>query len=167
LAKHRKHQPQFGAYTDLSSLDSKLAAIAKLSVDELRKAWKSNFASDPPTIRSRAVLGQLFAWRVQTDALGGLDSATARSLTKIAATLQRNGSYEPKIRSKFSHGVVLSREWKGVIHKVTVVPDGFQYLGKRYRSLSNIARNITGTRWSGPRFFGLEQKERASRAAAP
>ena len=59
-----------------------------------------------------------------------------------------------------SPGVVLTREWKGVIHKVTVMAGGFQHLGKRYGSLSDIARTITGTRWSGPRFFGLEQKER-------
>jgi hypothetical protein len=88
-------------------------------------------------------------------------------LIKIGEALQRDGSHEPKIRRGFSPGVVLSREWKGVLHKVTVVVGGFQYQGKRYRSLSDIARTITGTRWSGPRFFGLEQKQkRAPRAIA-
>jgi hypothetical protein len=63
---------------------------------------------------------------------------------------------------------VLSREWKGVIHQVTAAEAGFDYLGKRYRSLSDIARTITGTRWSGPRFFGLERKAApTSQVAAP
>jgi hypothetical protein len=153
------HRPKFAAHNDQSSLDTKLLAISELSVDELREAWKANFTDVAPSIRSRAILCQLFAWRVQTDAIGGLDSATARSLTKIGETLQRDGSYEPKIRCGFSTGMVFSREWKGIVHKVTVVADGLQYLGKRYRSLSDIARTITGTRWSGPRFFGLEQKK--------
>ena len=93
-------------------------------------------------------------------------SATERALTKIGDALRRDGSYEPKIRSAFSPGVIFSREWKGVVHLVTVTVEGFDYRGKKYRSLSDIARTITGTRWSGPRFFGLEQKRQsASRGA--
>lgn len=91
--------------------------------------------------------------------MGGLDGATERALAKIGEALGRDGSYQPKIRNGFSPGVVLSREWKGVLHRVTAAAEGFQYLGKSYRSLSDIARTITGTRWSGPRFFGLEQKK--------
>jgi hypothetical protein len=159
LANNTNHRPKLAAQHDQNSLDIELLALRDLSVDELRNAWKASFADVAPSIRSRAILCQLFAWRMQTDAIGGLDSATAGSLTKIGETLQRDGSYEPKIRCGFSTGMVLSREWKGIVHKVTVVPKGFQYLGKRYRSLSNIARTITGTRWSGPRFFGLEQKK--------
>jgi len=93
---------------------------------------------------------------------------TRRRLGAIAKALERDGSYEPKVRSNISAGVVLTREWKGVVHKVTATSGGFQHLGKRYGSLSDIARTITGTRWSGPRFFGLEQKRaRSSREATP
>ena len=75
---------------------------------------------------------------------------------------------QPKVRRNFAPGVELTREWKGVIHKVIVTAGGFQHLGKQYRSLSDIARTITGTRWSGPRFFGLEQKPaRPSRQVMP
>ena len=92
---------------------------------------------------------------------------TERRLGEIGKALERDGDYEPKVRRDFSPGVVLTREWKGTIHKVTVMAQGFQYLGKRYKSLSDIARTITGTRWSGPGFFGLEQKKKAVREAAP
>ena len=81
--------------------------------------------------------------------MGGLDAGTGRKLRDVATALERDGSYEPKVRRELSSGVVLTREWKGVIHKVTVTADGFQHRGQR---------SITGTRWSGPRFFGLEQK---------
>jgi hypothetical protein len=156
-----------GAQTERETPDVRISAIADLSTDALRKSWRARFGNDPPSIRSRTILAHLLAWRIQIDAIGGLDNATTRSLTKIAEALERDGTYEPKIRKGFSAGVVLSREWKGVVHRVTVTEDGFQHLGKRHRSLSDIARNITGTHWSGPRFFGLEQKERASRVVAP
>jgi hypothetical protein len=148
-------------------LEARVLGLAGLPVSELRKAWKVHFASDAPSVRSRVVLCQLLTWQMQSEEIGGLDGATERALIKIGEALQRDGSYETKIRGGFSRGVVLTREWKGVVHKVTVVADGFQYFGKRFRSLSDIARTITGTRWSGPRFFGLEQKHhRAPRAVA-
>ena len=128
------------------------------------------YAVNALTVRagSRDVLLRLFAWRIQAECSGGLDAVTARVLRDVATGLERNGAYEPKIRNDLSPGVVLTREWKGLTYMVTVIADGFQHGGKRYKSLSDIARTITGTRWSGPRFFGLEQKSaRPSRQAAP
>ena len=78
-----------------------------------------------------------------------MDAATARMLREVATGLELDGTYEPKIRNDLAPGVVLTREWKGLTHTVTVIADGFQHHGKRYRSLSDIARTITGTRWSG------------------
>ena len=168
MAYKTTNRPNIADQTETDSIGTRILTLAELPTAELRKAWKSQIASDAPPVRSRAVLYQLLAWQIQSDAIGGLDSATERALAKIGEALRRDGSYEPKIRSGFSPGVVLSREWKGVAHRVTVAADGFDYLGKRHRSLSDIARTITGTRWSGPRFFGLEQKQqRASRAIAP
>ena len=150
-----------------STIDSQISTLSDLSVSDLRKLWKSHFATEAPTVRSGAILCRLIAWQLQAEASEGLDSASERALNKIGQAMDRDGLYEPKIRSGFSPGVILSREWKGVIHRVTAADNGFDYLGKRYRSLSEIARAITGTRWSGPRFFGLEQKTApASRAAA-
>jgi hypothetical protein len=138
-----------------------------LPVSELRQAWRLQLGNDAPSIQSRSVLHRLLVWQLQSNAIGGVDGATERALTKIGEALERDSTYEPKIRSDLSVGVVLTREWKGVIHRATVATEGFVYLGKNYRSLSEIARTITGTRWSGPRFFGLEQKTAsASREAA-
>ena len=143
-----------------NDLEKELVKLASMDLDQLRREWKLKFNAVPPSVRSRDTLLRLLAWQIQAATLGGLDADTERKLLNIAKALERDGDYEPKIRRDVSSGVVLTREWKGVIHKVTVTAGGFQHLGKRYGSLSDIARTITGTRWSGPRFFGLEQRER-------
>jgi len=151
-----------------ASIEAALSALGDLSIGDLKAAWSNRFGSDPPAIRSRPLLLRLFAWQLQAGSIGGLDADTRRRLGAIATALERDGSYEPKVRSNLSPGVVLAREWKGVVHRVTVTSGGFQHLGRRYGSLSDIARTITGTRWSGPRFFGLEQKrERSSQEVGP
>jgi hypothetical protein len=110
--------------------------------------------------RSSHLLRRVLAWKIQEAASGGLDAETRRTLNSVAIALERDGKYEPQIRRGLSPGVVLTREWKGIVHKVTVTRGGFECSGQRYKSLSDIARTITGTRWSGPRFFGFEQKTR-------
>ncbi len=90
------------------------------------------------------------------EAFGGLDLPSERKLREIADTLERTGTYEPKQRRDLSPGVVVTREWNGAVHRVAVTTGGFEYDGRRFKSLSDVARTITGTRWSGPRFFGLE-----------
>ena len=148
------------------SPEADISGLVELSISGLRDAWTERFDADAPPVRSRDVLLRMFAWRVQEEAFGGLDFKSERQLRQIGNALERDGSYEPQIRRDLSPGVVVIREWKGVTHKVTVTADGFQYQGTHYRSLSDIARTITGTRWSGPRFFGLEQKNaRPARAA--
>ena len=139
-------------------IEAELSKLPALSIDKLRSDWKDRFGADAPVIRSPDVLRRLLAWQIQVDAFGGLDARTERKLRDIAVKLERDGKYEPTIRRDLSPGVVLTREWKGTTHKVTATADGFQHQGKHYKSLSDIARTITGTRWSGPRFFGLEQK---------
>jgi hypothetical protein len=157
--QQKRRQRYAAGETTLRTIDAELVAFTKLPIAELRKAWANRFGDTSPAISSRDVLLHFLAWRIQADLLGGLDPVTERKLRDIAKALERDGDYEPKIRRDLSPGIVLTREWKGVIHKVTVTADGFQYLGRRYGSLSDIARMITGTRWSGPRFFGLERKE--------
>ena len=142
--------------------EAEISRLAGLSISELRDAWMERFDVTAPPVRSRDVLLRMFAWRVQAEAFGGLDLKSERQLRQIGSALERDGSYEPQISRDVSPGVVLTREWKGVTHKVTVTAEGFQYQGTRYHSLSDIARTITGTRWSGPRFFGLEQKSARS-----
>jgi hypothetical protein len=142
----------------VDAIERQVSSIQNFTTDQLNDVWRERLGTEPPAIRSREVLLRLLAWRVQSEAFGGLDAPTELKLREIAKALERDGSYEPKIRRELSPGVILTREWKGVAHKVTVTASGFQHQGKGYRSLSDIARTITGTRWSGPRFFGLEQK---------
>jgi hypothetical protein len=141
-----------------TEIETLLREWTPLLLGGLRSAWRQRFGEAPPLIRSRDVLLRLMAWRIQAEAYGGLDAKTQRKLDSIAETLERGGDYAPKAAHSLSPGVVLTREWKGNVHRVTVLAEGFQYLGKSYGSLSDIARTVTGTRWSGPRFFGLEQK---------
>ncbi len=161
MSRQKKGRQQIAAgHRMIGSTESELAALTSLSIGELKAAWRKYFDRDSPGVRSRHLLLRLFAWQMQVEALGGLDASTERKLRDIAKALERDGMYEPKIRHDLSPGVVLTREWKGEIHKVTATADGFDFRGKRYTSLSDIARTITGTRWSGPRFFGLEQRNK-------
>jgi hypothetical protein len=165
LARQKRHQHRADA-NNASALESQLRAMAELPIVGLRKIWQDRLGDSSPPARSRQLLCQLLAWRLQEKAAGGLDNATKRALIRIAEAIEQGGSCESKIRRSLSAGVVLTREWKGIVHRVTVTADGFRHLGKAYGSLSDIARTITGTRWSGPRFFGLEQKERPPKATS-
>jgi hypothetical protein len=149
-----------------TEIETLLREWTPLLLADLRSVWRQRFGEAPPPIRSRDVLLHLMAWRIQAEAYGGLDAKTQKKLDSIAETLERGGDYTPKVARSLSPGVVLTREWKGNVHRVTVLAEGFQHLGKTYGSLSDIARTITGTRWSGPRFFGLEQKRPPSRVEA-
>jgi hypothetical protein len=152
-------QQRAARHTAANDLEKELARLATSDLDLLRREWTLKFNAAPPSVRSRDTLLRLLGWQIQATTLGGLDAETAGKLRRIAKVVEADGEYEPRIRRDVSPGVVLTREWKGVIHKVTVTASGFQHLGKQYGSLSDIARTITGTRWSGPRFFGLEQKQ--------
>jgi hypothetical protein len=97
------------------------------------------------------------SYQLQVDAYGGLKPETKRRLRRIYNRLKLDAAYAPKPRYGLAVGTVLEREWQGVIHKVAVTDDGFEYRSMRLSTLSKVARQITGTRWSGPLFFGLRQ----------
>jgi hypothetical protein len=160
MSPRQKGQQRHTEGHDSGKVAAELARLPSLDLEGLRSEWMTQFGTQPPPVRSRKILRQLIAWQLQADAFGGLDAKTERLLQSIAIQLERDGTYEPKTRRDLAPGIELTREWKGTIHRVTVATDGFQYLGKSYASLSDIARTITGTRWSGPRFFGLEQKSK-------
>ena len=148
-------------------VEIELTKLVHMPIKDLRGIWKERLESEPPDIRSREVMLRLLAWRLQAEAFGGLDLPSERKLREIADALERTGTYEPKLRRDLSPGVVITREWKGIVHRVAVTTSGFEHDGRRFKSLSDVARTITGTRWSGPRFFGLEQKpKRPARRAA-
>ena len=122
--------------------------LADLNLTGLRQVWRRHGYGDPPVMRSKELLARLLAWKIQADAFGGLDAKTIRML---------NAESLPPPTPQLAEGVRLTREWQGVPHQVEVTDDGFQYRGETYRSLSEVARTITGTRWNGLRFFGLRQ----------
>ena len=98
------------------------------------------------------------AYRLQERALGGLKPATRRLLERLAAAASADQPLRLTAPSPLSAGTILMREWQGVTHEVIVLEQGVRYQQKHYRSLSEVARLITGCRWSGPRFFGLHKK---------
>jgi hypothetical protein len=101
------------------------------------------------------------AWKQQALSEGGMDPATVRELDRLAAQLDRSGDLDLERQTSLRSGTRLVREWRGRTCRVEVLGEGFEFEGERYASLSQIARAITGTQWSGPRFFGLTQRRRA------
>ena len=141
----------------------KIAALQTLGTGALRSLWQEAFGTPAPIRTSRDLLLRALAYRLQEQAEGGLSKAARRRLAGLADPKTAGGppsSAAPRPRT----GTRLIREWQGEVHRVTVLDGGFEYRGRRYASLSRIAREITGTRWSGPLFFGL--RKTAGRAEA-
>jgi hypothetical protein len=139
-----------------TTLAADLAALEELSRAELRQRWEDLYGTPCPTHMSRQLLLRALAYRMQEQALGGLDRATRRRLDRAAEDLAAGrplAAPAPKIKP----GTRLLREWQGVVHEVIVLDRGVQYRDQSWPSLSAVAREITGTRWSGPRFFGLKE----------
>ena len=131
------------------SVGHELAHLETLPIEGLRALWRRRFRTEPPAIQSADIVRRLVAWRIQADAYGDFDDATLNKIRR----LMRGERADPRVGLKA--GAVLVREWRGIEHRVLVLDNGFEHRGARYTSLTQVARVITGTRWSGPRFFGL------------
>ena len=142
---------------DRETLASEIASLSKRGIDELRERWKAMFGKAPSRDISRSFLTRAIAYRLQEKAFGSLKPSTRRVLAELA----HDGANESSLAAESSRivrpGAVLVREWRGISHQVSVLEKEFCFRGKRYRSLSGVAREITGTRWSGPLFFGLKR----------
>jgi Protein of unknown function (DUF2924) len=134
--------------TGAATIGAEIAHLRSLALDALRRRWQAVFGRTPPAPLSKDLLGRMIAWRLQEQAFGGLDRESLSFLDSLA----RHGG-SPRRRLK--PGTVLVRDYHGQRHTVTVAVDGFEWQGTTYASLSAIARVITGTAWSGPRFFAL------------
>ena len=131
-----------------AEIDKIVFEIGQLDLDGLRRFWGQRYGAPPP-LRSVPILRMLLAWRVQSDAFGGLDGESRR-------TLGRKG----RVRAEgldLGIGARLTRQWQGKIHEVLVEVGGFRWQGSSYRSLSAVATAIAGSKWNGPRFFGLRE----------
>jgi len=133
-----------------------VASLPQIGSTRLRTLWFECFGRSVPVPPRNDFLIRCLAYRIQEEAHGGLNAATRKRLHKLAGLLENNPNSASFNARRIKPGTRLIREWRGDIHEVVVTDKGFAFRGKRYRSLSEIARAITGTRWSGPLFFGLK-----------
>ena len=141
-----------------NQLVREIEGLSSLSVKHLKERWRSLYVTEPPPRISRELLTRALAYRLQERALGGLKPSTRRLLERISNSPTSRDSVRIVPARKSAPGTVLIREWQGSRHQVTVLDNGVIYRGQRYRSLSEVARAITSTRWSGPLFFGLKAR---------
>ena len=137
-----------------------VAELANLDFRGLQARWRTLFGAKPPKA-SATYLRRRLAYRLQELAFGGLSEDARHRLTEIAAALEHPEAGKRR-KDLPVPGTRLVRQWNGARHEVTVTAEGFEYQGRPYRSLSAIARTITGTRWNGPAFFGLRTARKDS-----
>ena len=141
----------------LSDIEAEIAGLLDQSTQELRLAWRQLHRTEPPFGISRDLLIRSLADDLQQRAHGSPNLALRRRLQTLAGALEKGThSFDPGVVLKA--GSTLVREWRGRTHTVLVRESGFEYEGERYRSLTVIAERITGTHWSGPRFFGVTKR---------
>jgi len=132
------------------AVTEEVRALARLDLEGLREAWRRRYGL-PPRARSPELLRLSLAWRIQSEAFGGLDVVTRRRL--------RQSPGAPARPDHLGVGARITREWRGVLHEVDRVADGFRWKGTVYSSLSAVAKAISGVKRNGPQFFGLREAE--------
>ena len=144
------------------SILAQLAALPGKTTPELKQLWRELYDREPPSY-SKPFLVKRLAYRIQELAYGGLSARAEAKLRELIAEEEArlNGKLPKRSRDRPIVGTRLIREWQGVEHTATVLDDGFEYQGRRYKSLSAVARAITGTRWNGPLWFGLRNHRSA------
>ena len=148
-------------------LDDELRQVAAEPKALLRVRYRGLFGREPPRAFGPDLLRRSVAQRMQENAHGGLSKATQRELDRLVALLIAKPDAPLTVARRARSGTVLVRDWKGKSHRVMIMEEGFGYDGRTYSNLSEIARLITGTRWNGPRFFGLRRKGREANAHSP
>lgn len=151
----------------MSDPKSEIRSLAALPVGELRQTWQRDHPRTAlPDWLPRDLLVRTIAWQVQATAHGDTAPAVTRQLDRLAAQLAKSGDLDLEREVRLKVGTKLVREWRGRTLQVLVLEDGYLFEDRRYASLSHVASAITGTRWSGPRFFGLKQRKRVVAEAA-
>jgi hypothetical protein len=153
-AKNGRGQP------DRKAIDVEIARLRELDAGALRARWHTMFGRRSPPHLPRHLLFRIMAYRLQADHLGDLDPGSQRLLDRSESP-EKAGQRAARLARHAVDarpGTVLGREWNGQMQRVAVLENGFAWKGKIYPSLSKVALAITGTRWNGPRFFGLRDK---------
>jgi Protein of unknown function (DUF2924) len=140
------------------TISRKLASLESSPIKILKDQWRALYGSEPPHRVSRELLTRAVAYRIQEQARGGLKLSTRRLLVRLGNDSRSGKSLKLEPATAASAGTVLVRDWHGTAHEVRVLDQGVLYKRKRYRSLTEVARLITGAHWNGPRFFGLRRK---------
>ena len=142
------------------SLELEIAALPKMNINELRAKWRSRLKQPPPAHIRKQLMVSLLAYKLQEQAYGGLKPEIRRQIEKLGAAYRRDPKAKASLltvgQQRIKPGTRLLRQWNGKTHQAIVVEGGFEYEGECYKSLSAIGRSITGTRWSGPLFFGVK-----------
>jgi hypothetical protein len=141
-----------------------LARLPELDLTELRQQWRALYKPHASPHLSRELLLRAIAYRMQEIAFGGLRPEHQRQLRQFAQQFKETGEIRRRASLELKAGTRLVREWQGRTYEVLVLDDGFSWQGTHYRSLSAVARKITGTPWSGPLFFGLKQNRPATQS---
>jgi DUF2924 family protein len=149
------------------AVEDELDRLPAMPIAQLRVRYREVFRSDPPKAFGPDLLRRSIAQRIQEKAYGGLSRSAQRLLDQRMKAYAAKPNGKIVLPRRIKPGSVLVREWKGKSHRVTVLTDGFVYDGDTYSNLSEIAVLITGTRWNGPRFFGLRSKTQESNEPAP
>jgi Protein of unknown function (DUF2924) len=138
-----------------SAIDEQLLSLPTLKKVELAGIWKQLFDMNAPSGMRKDLMLRILAYRLQERELGGLAANSRERLRHMAHAIEINRTSSIQFSAKIKPGTRLVRQWKSEVHVVTVDEQAYEYRGVRYKSLSQIARLVTGTRWSGPLFFGI------------
>src|SRR5438552_2961314 len=154
------------AIQDATACQGVLSRLPTLEIGELRQQWRILYKTEASPHLSRELLVRAVAYRMQEVALGGLGSGRQRQLHQITQQFKQTGAATTPRRPELKPGTRLVRGWQGQTYEVLVLDEGFSWQGTHHRSLSAIARKITGTAWSGPLFFGVKPNRPATRRSS-
>jgi hypothetical protein len=145
-------------YFHREALEAETACLPALGLGELRQRWLKLYGTPAPKFFRRELLARAVAYQMQVKVYGGLSPATKRRLREIAEAVRTGNENDLFSAPRIKPGTQLLRVWREQTHRVTALPDGFEWSGARFSSLSAIAREITGTNWNGYAFFGLRRR---------
>lgn len=148
------------------TLEAEIRRLPDLSLAELRDRWKAIFGNPAPLSLRRKFLARAVAYQMQVQAYGGLSNATKRRLREIAEAVRRGNPDAAGIARHIRPGTQMIRQWRDETHIVAAIAGGFEWNGQTYKSLSAVAKEITGTNWNGYAFFGVKRAPAANKNAA-
>jgi hypothetical protein len=164
MARFKRREP---TEAEIAQVESEIVRIRSLGIRELRAEWEGLFEREAPKALTKDLLARMICFRIQEAVYGGFDRATLKLLDSYGASLPTSATRDwARRHRRLKPGTELVREYKAERHTVVVMEEGFAWRGKTYSSLTTIARQITGTAWNGPRFFGLREKGEGGAAGA-